>query len=115
MNETAIFKELIWDNIIQKVLANLFKSIPLLGWGPIGMVITHYAFVFADQVFELVHTFVAVNHIVLRNKEHQKAYDKATIGLKLAYDAYGGNSNEYKVERKKRNEAMSKLIVFNIK
>ena len=68
MNEVAIFKELVWDNIIKGVLANLFKNIPLLGWGPIGMVITHYAFVFADQVFSSVQTFIAVNHIVLRNK-----------------------------------------------
>jgi hypothetical protein len=115
MRDSDLFKELVWDNVIKRTLNYLFLSVPLLGWGPIGLVISHFVFKFSDQAYIFLSNFIAVNEIVLRNKEHQKAYDKAAIGLKLSYDAYGSNSNEFKLERKKRNEAMANLIVFNIK
>lgn len=114
MNEQIdIFKELLWDSIIRKGLAALFAKIPLLGWGPIGYVLTFFIMKWSDQIYELVVEFIDVSRIVFKNETLQKEYDKASVRLKLVAKGFGWTSPEFEEARDANREHLSNFVRFD--
>ena len=109
-----LFKELVWDSIVEAVLGRLFTMVPLLGWGPIGYVISYFAVKYSDLLFEGITLFVDVTLIRIRNKEFQKAYDRASIRLMSLADDFGVDHEEFRKARDEDKRALRYLAQFNI-
>jgi len=77
-----IFKSLVFDVIVKEVIRRLFLAVPILGFGPLGILttelITRFAKMFYDYQKELI-TFYKFEFI---SETNQKAFDKELENLK---------------------------------
>lgn len=108
-----IFKKLVWDSLIKFALQQLFLAVPLLGWGPIGYVVTWIATYFTDKLFVALKLAVDLEMIVLRNEEHKREYTLAALDLKHIIKEKGLNSPEFKKAREKHQEALARFVRFD--
>lgn len=108
-----LFKDLVWDNLVKAALSRLFVVVPLLGWGPIGFVVTWFATRFANQIYESVKMAIQLEAISLRNESYKRAFDAAHA--KLAVIAYkkGIHSPEFRQARDESKKALSQFAQFN--
>ncbi len=109
-----IFKHLIWDNVVKAVLARLFALIPLLGWGPIGYVVTFFVTKYSDLLYEAVKMFFAIEKIYLTNESLQRNFDNSSVKLKIFARDYGIESKEFLEERENEKRLFSTFIKFDV-
>lgn len=107
------FKELVWDAVVKAVLQKLFVAVPLLGWGPIGYVISHFAVKYSDEIYAAVKMFIVVEAITLRNKSFEQAYNKASVKLHIVAKTDGIDSVSFKEARDADKKALSKFVNFD--
>lgn len=114
--DTAIdlFKTLVWDNLIKAALADLFASVPLLGWGPIGYVITALVIRFSDKLYAGVKLFIEVKEIVFKNESLKNEYGRRSVELKIVAHDYGILSPEFEKAHEKNRNAMADFVRFDV-
>lgn len=78
-----LFKSLVYDVIVKAALKRLLSWSPLLSWGPVAAVISHYVWKFADTTYEIGKEHFVGGVIYYRNQEAQKKFDEAYIALKI--------------------------------
>lgn len=105
-------KDLLWDPLVKAATLLLFKAIPWLGWGPLGLVVGGVIGLFADQLYELAKVYIDFQRIALKNLEHMKAFDDAAVKLKIIAQGNGLDSPEYLAAREKHAKALSAFIRF---
>ena len=108
-----IFKELVWDNLVKATLAEIFVAVPLLGWGPIGYVITALVTKYSDKLYNGINKVVDLKVIALKDEELKKEYDSANIKLKIIANSYGINSSEFEVARVANKKYLSQFVRFD--
>lgn len=114
MDGTDLFKELIWHALVKAALQRLFALVPLLGWGPIGYVISFFAMKYADQLYDAVKLLIQIELIVFRNKETEKAFNTASVKLKIVARDKGLDSAEYKEARDEDKKSLSQMVMYDI-
>lgn len=114
MDLGQIFKDLIWNVLVKAALGRLFAAIPLLGWGPIGLIVTWIVSHFAEKLFDHMHEWIDFKMIFFKKKELQQAFDGEVLKLQGIFDEKGMDSDEFKAQREKSKEALSKFVKFNI-
>lgn len=114
MDAGDLFRDLVWHAIVKAALGRLFLLVPLLGWGPIGYIITYFAMKYADQLYEGVRLLIEVEVIVFRNKEFEKAYDDASVKLHIIAKDKGIDSPEFRSAREENRKRLSDLARFNV-
>lgn len=107
-----LFKDLIWQPIVKLILAELFKLLPFLAWGPLGPIVTLIVTYLAEKIFTAVKLFVDLQVISLKNKEHQAAYDRASVSLKIIAKDKGIDSPEFRKARDENKAALSDFVKF---
>jgi hypothetical protein len=107
-----IFKELVWDVLVKAAIGQLFAALPFLAWGPIGIVVSWALTLFANKLYEGVKEFVNLQAIVLRNEAHQRAYDRASVSLKIIAQQKGIESPEFKNAREDHKKKLSEFVRF---
>lgn len=112
MDLSDIFKSLVWDTLVKAALSQLFLAVPLLGWGPIGYVVSWLAVYFTDKLYAVVKTAVDLEVITLRNEEHKKEYAGAAVRLKLIAKSKGVDSPEFMKAREEQKLALSRFVRF---
>lgn len=112
MDLGSIFKSLLWDSLVRAGLQRLFTAVPLLGWGPLGTVITWAVFHFSDQLYETWDTAVDLKAIALKKEEHRKAFDRASIELWMIAKTEGVDSPDYKRVREQHKIDLSRLVHY---
>lgn len=113
MNEDA-FKDLVWFSIVKAALGRLFTLVPLLGWGPIGHVITFFAMKFGEQLFDAISKVVRIEILEFKNDETRKAFDSAAVKLKLTARSYGLESEQFKVARNEYQKKLSGFVMYDV-
>lgn len=108
------FKELIFDNLIKASLQRLFLKIPLLGWGPFGIIITYFANKYGEIFFEEMKTIIVIKKIIITNSAFESAYHKATLKLKVYSQNYGVDSVEYQRVKDEAKKSLADLVQFII-
>jgi|WetSurMetagenome_2_1015567.scaffolds.fasta_scaffold559515_2 hypothetical protein len=108
-----IFKELVWDNLVKATLTEIFVAVPLLGWGPIGFVITSLAVKYSDKLYNGINKVVDVKAIALKDEILKREYDSASIKLKIIANSYGINSSEFEVSRVAHKNYLSQFVRFD--
>ncbi len=109
-----LFKQLVWDNLIRAALKKLFLKIPLLGWGPIGFLVSHFVFKLTDMIYEEVRDYINLELIFLKNKNAHNEYVKANIDLTIILREKGSESDEFKKAREEHKKALSNFIRFDV-
>lgn len=107
------FKVLVWDAMIKAVLAQLFKAVPILGWGPIGVVLTWVAQRFTDYLYTTAIMVFNVAKMPFLNEAHRVAFDDATVKLKIIAAGEGINSDAFRKARDERKKALAVFVHFN--
>lgn len=113
MDFAAAFKSLVWDQLVKLALSRLFAAVPLLGWGPIGWVVSWAVNWVATKIFDAVKLFIELEAIVFRNKQAQKEFETASIKLRLIAMGSGEGSPEFLAAREEHKSALSKFVRFD--
>ena len=109
-----LFKTLIWDTLIKAALKKLFLKVPLLGWGPIGFLVSHFVFKFTDMLYLEVKDFINIKMIFFKNKEAHDKYAEASKDLALILKDKGVESDDFKKAREAHKEALSNFVRFGV-
>ena len=113
MDLNDLFKDLVWDNLIKAALGKLFAAVPVLGWGPIGLVVNYIVFKFADQLYDAIKEWKDFKVIFLRNLGLEQDFNTTSVKLKLIAIDKGKESVEYKEARNENQKRLQNLVRFN--
>lgn len=106
MNDVEIWKQLTWDVAVKTALALLFAGAPWL-----GALLSPIVMMFTDKLFAVIAQIFSVSQIRMKNEEHQREFEAASIRLRQA--AKGGlGSDEFKKARDDAQAALSKFVRF---
>lgn len=113
MNSAEIFKSLVWDNAVKRVLTDfVFANSKFLSFGPIKFLITKIVIHFADLLFKAIIMAIDMQKIAWKNESLEKEFKTAELKLKLIARDHGIESEEFKVARKENQDALYKLVSF---
>lgn len=104
-----IFKDLVWDPAVEAGQALLFSQVPFLGGPVIGTLSRSLISTISNWFFTQIKLFVDVSAIKLNNADHQAAFDKASLVLKVIAHDKGIDSNEFKAARENAKIALAKF------
>ena len=107
------FKSLLWDAFVKAALSKIFSAVPLLGWGPFGMIITFFANRYANKIYEALKYMINVELIVLKNLEAKKSYDKARVTLTVLFYTAGKDSQEFKNAREIHKNTLANFVSWD--
>jgi hypothetical protein len=105
-----LFKDLVWDNLVDAALGALFTALPILKIWPIGPIINSVVRLFADKLFAALQLAIDLQIIAFVNGEHRRAFDDASVKLKIIASSHGIESEEFKKARKEHRDALSKFV-----
>lgn len=108
------FKELVIHNLVKASLSRLFLAVPILGWGPFGLIISYFAYKYADLFYEEMKLVIAIEKIKITNSSFEEAYNKESLRLRIYCEEYGIDSPEYKDIKNKAKKALADLVQFTI-
>lgn len=106
-----LIKTLVFDVMVKAAIKRLFTLVPLLGYGPIGWIVSALIFKLTDYVWLVGKEIVDFEIIEFKNKKHQESFDKEFMKLKLLE----GSSNEKEIEQAilAAQKRMVDLVVYN--
>lgn len=103
-----------WDNLIEAVIKRLFINIPLLAWGPIGVVVSWIITSIGEQLFKTLQVSVDLTAIKLKNTEAQKQWESASVRLWFIAEDEGIESEKFKQAREYEKEVFAKFVHYNV-
>lgn len=108
----SIFKSLLWDTTVEGLLAHIYASAPWLTLWPLKQVTSGLVTLATDKFYSILKTFVDVETISFVNAEHAKAYDSASLKLKVIALEKGVDSEEFRKAKDDAKAALSQLVRF---
>lgn len=77
-----VFKSLVFDIIVKEVIRRLFLAVPILGVGPLGVLVTELIIRFTRMFYEYQKELITFYKFEFINETNQKAFDKELQNLK---------------------------------
>lgn len=108
------FKVLVWDLAVEAALQRLFLLVPLLGWGPIGYVISRAARALSEYLFQELNKGIKNFEIQFVNEEHRKAFDKSTFVLMVLDNDPIATQEQRDEALKDAQRDMAKYVLYNV-
>jgi hypothetical protein len=108
-----LFYNLIWEPALLAGETALFAAVPILGAPVLGTIDREVISLLSGWLWNQFRLTVDVTAIKLLNSEHQAAYDKASINLKVISIDSGENSSEYKQALVLAQLSLAKFTRFN--
>jgi hypothetical protein len=106
------FKDLIWSALVKAAIAALTKAIPFLGIPVIGPIVALVVGLFADRLYDALKLTLDLKAIAIRNEEHRKAFDVASVKLAILARDKGADSQEYKDARDAHKSALARFVTW---
>jgi uncharacterized protein (DUF2342 family) len=107
-----IFKDLVWTAMITAAKQALFAAVPWLGWGPIGVFVGFVIGLLAEHLYDAMKLAIDMRLIVFKNEQHRKAFDDASVKLKIIASGKGIDSPEYREAREEHKKRLSDFVKF---
>jgi len=107
-----IFKDLIWDTGILAGELAIEGAVPFLALPVISTLERTIIHELSDWLFNQFVLLVDVAAIHLVNAEHQRAFDSASVKMKVIALDQGLNSPEYRKARTDATATLSKFVHF---
>lgn len=98
-----LFKGLAWDTLITAALA-YFN----IDFWPLNAVLTF----FTNRVYEFLRLQFDLGTIVFTNAEHKRAFDSASVTLKIVAQDRGINSPEFMNAKENARLALARFVHF---
>jgi hypothetical protein len=108
----GLFKDLFWDGVTEAAILAVFASVPWLNVWPLSAIVRLLLKGFSEKMFTGLKLIVDLQAIAFLNEEHKKAYDKASVQLKIIANDKGVDSPEFKRARENAKEALSRFVSF---
>lgn len=89
------FLSLAWDRLAQLAFTALVTKIPILGFGPFGVIVKYIINKFADELYFALKEKIAIDKIEMQNDELNAEFKNSSAKLKLIGLKYGLDSKEY--------------------
>jgi hypothetical protein len=105
-----LFKSMVFDKIVKKMIQSLFAKIPFLGWGPIGTIVSMLLTKLANALYEALAMYIDFQIIAFKNKKLEEQFTTASVELYSAANQYGIDSAEFEMARKANDDAFFKFI-----
>ena len=105
-----IFKDLVWNALVKLAISKLFAAVPWLGWGPIGVIVGWIAGMLAEQLYDAMRMAVDLQLIAFKNDKLRKAFDGASVTLKIIAKDKGITSPEFQEARKAHREVLATFV-----
>lgn len=108
-----IFKSYVWDLILKAGLSALFVDVPVLGLPVIKQTIIFVVTTITDYFYKYLKLYVDFGAITFLNDAHEKAYETASLNLKLVAIDHGVDSDEFKAAREKAKDSLASFVHYN--
>lgn len=105
------FKVLVFDTLVKAAIKRLFVVVPLLGFGPIGVLVGFLIQKFADMAYEESKEMIIMNMIKFKNEANQKEFDSAFI--KLKHIEKTASKEELNAAIKEAQKRMARFVRFD--
>lgn len=105
-----LFKDLLWDNLIEAAVLELFAAFPFLAIWPLSTIIRILIGHFSNKLYAGINLFIDVSQIHWTNDTVRKEYDHRAVALKIIAVNHGIESREFKDARTKHKADLSKFI-----
>lgn len=99
-----LFKKLVWDNLVTAALTAFGVNFSVVRW-VVGF--------FTDKIYEIFRTLFDEGALIFLNEAHKRAFDDATVSLKIIGQQKGIDSDEYKKAKSNAQAALSAFLKFN--
>lgn len=109
---SKFLKDVAWAALVRLATQNLIAALPFLGWGPLGWITGAIVGIVGAAVYDAMAEAFKLEMIEFRNEQFQRQWDTASVKLKIIAKNHGIDSPQFKEERKKNVEALSKLVSF---
>jgi hypothetical protein len=106
------FKDLVWDVLVRALITKLLAAVPWLV-GPLGGIAGLIIGLVGDMLYNLITQYIEFSSIAIRNLEHRRAFDAASVKLKILARDKGIDSEEFKKARDEQRKALSAFVRFN--
>lgn len=105
-----LFKDLIWDNLIEAALSSLFAALPFLNFWPINVAIRYIIMEFTTGLYIGLAQFIDTTMIPIKNEQLKIDYQKAQVKLKIIAGGRGIESEEFKNARIEHKDYLRKHL-----
>lgn len=109
----SFIKDVAWAALVKLATARLIAALPFLGFGPLGWITGAVVAMVGSAVYDSMAEAFNLTHISFKNEAAQRAYDTASVKLKLIARDFGIESEEFKTLRAENVKALSALIKFD--
>lgn len=113
LTAASLFKDLVWGGVTKLVTSELITLIPFLGLGPMGLVTGVIVSIVMNMVFNILQGIYDFEAIGITNEVHRKAFEDASVSLKIIAKEKGIDSPEFSAAREKHRAALSTFIQFH--
>jgi hypothetical protein len=109
----SLFKNLVWDNIVNSVLASLFVAAPWMKVWPIGPIVTALVKKLTDKVYAGISLFIDLQAIVLVNQAARAEYEREVTRLRIIAIDHGPDHPAFKEARDAAKASLAKFVSFS--
>lgn len=108
-----LFKDLVWDTLVEAKLSALIASSVFFSFGPLKMLLTGIILHFMDMFYAAFKLFIVIEAIPIREKLLLTHYTSASINLKKTAARYGIDSPEFKEQRNADKKRLADMLRYN--
>lgn len=109
-----LFKDLVFDQIVEWSLKELFSLWPFLGWGPVGLIVTHVITKYSEIFYNRLKGAIILQKIYFKNVDLQKAFDHESVKLKIISDSFDENSPEFLEAKENAKKVLSDFVHIDL-
>ena len=109
---SKFLKDVVFAAVIKLATQMLISALPWLGWGPMGWITGLVVSIVGNVIYDAMDEAFRLQMIQFKNDKFQREWDSASVKLKIVAMNHGVDSPEFKEERKKNVEALTKLVSF---
>lgn len=104
------FKDLVYDNMVEAALAQLFVAFPFLNFWPVNAMIRYIVMELTDNLYIAIDQFIDTARIPIKNEALKKEFASAQVKLKIIEGGYGIESEEFKNARVENKDHLRRFI-----
>jgi hypothetical protein len=110
---SGLFKDLVWDSLVEVLLTKLYASAPFLVVWPLSSITRGLVEMCSNKLFAILKLTIDLQAVVLLNEHHKKEFSDAVIKLKLLAKEQGLGSSDYKKAKEDAKEKLARYVHFN--
>jgi hypothetical protein len=107
-----VFRDVIWENLVQAGLAAWFTAVPAFGVWPLRPIVTAIVGMAQGWIYKAMREQMDLRVIALVNERAQREFDSAAVTLKLIERDYGPESDQYRKARDNAQVSLSRFLRY---